>query len=407
MSRRLSNWLDTWLLYLDNSEPPILYHKWTALSILAAALERKVFLQWHAKVYANLYIVLVGPAGKVKKGTAMAPGLSMLRRLENLTIAAEASTKEAIVNLLFSTANSSFIHPSIPDKMFNYSALTIFSEELTVFLGYNNVDLMSWLCDWYDCRPDWTYLTKTSGKQELSNIWVNLIGATTPSLLQSTMSTDLIGGGLASRTIFVYEEKKRKTVTVPFAYNADLQMFDLTNHDLYEEDLYHDLLEIQKLNGQFRFTQKFLDYWVYFYTSSKPPVVEDPRMDTYRTRRPVHFLKLSMLMNVARSDDMLIDEIDGQSALELLEQTEQKMHMSFAGMGRNEDSEIVNEIQLYIGLQKKVQFNDILRRFHFDTTREKLITIISSLIAIGYCYEEDIKGSKPKDWWIIFNEKYK
>ena len=411
MSRRLDDWITGWLDYRFNSEPPETYHLWTALSVLAAALERKVYLQWHTKIYANLYVVLVGPAGRTKKGTAMGPGLSMLRRLETLTIAAEATTKEALVNVLETAGNRSFQHPDHPQLIFTYSAMTIFSEELTVFLGYNNTDLMSWLCDWYDCRSDWTYRTVGRGEQDLSNVWVNLFGAITPALLQNAMPTDLLGGGLASRTIYVYEQDKRKTVAVPHKYNPETQMFDLKNYNELEEHLFHDLQKIRNMHGQFRFTKEFLAFWTDWYENTKPPTIEDPRMETYRTRRPTHLLKLSMLVNVSRTDDMLITDADAQHALDILELTEQKMHMTFAGMGKSDLAQVTHEIATIIGIKKEVRFSELLQQFYFDISAEQLGTIVATLMHIGLCTKKPIKQEtktgelKALDWWIIYSKE--
>lgn len=401
MSRRLSDWIDTWLDYNDNTEPPVSYHLWTALSILSAAVERKVYLQWHTKIYANLYVVLVGPAGKTKKGTAMGPGLSMLRKLESLNIAAEATTKEALVDSLKKHGDRSFQHPTDPGNIYKYSAMTVYSEELTVFLGYSNVDLMAWLCDWYDCRADWTYRTRGRGEEALSNVWVSLFGAITPALLQSTMPTDMLGGGLASRTIYVYEQNRRKKVPVPYEYNEQTQMFDLIQHHAFESDLFRDLETISNLTGQFRFTKEFLQFWEHWYTKSRPPKIEDPRMETYRQRRPTHFLKLSMLLNISRCDDMLLTVEDAERAIAILEKTEERMHMTFAGMGKSDMAQLTQEIQTYIGLEKSVRYSDIVRRFHFDASHEELARIIATLVHMKFCRRDRIDNERL-DWNIVY-----
>ncbi len=44
--RKLNDWIDGFMQYTENSEPPLLFRKWTAISCMAAALQRKVRIEW-------------------------------------------------------------------------------------------------------------------------------------------------------------------------------------------------------------------------------------------------------------------------------------------------------------------------------------------------------------------------
>ena len=77
-----------------------------------------------------MYIVLVGPSG-CRKGTAMGPGYSFLRKV-GAKLSAEATTREALIGSLELCKDTSVA----PDgTSYDHSSLTIFSQELTVFLG--------------------------------------------------------------------------------------------------------------------------------------------------------------------------------------------------------------------------------------------------------------------------------
>ena len=163
-------------------------------------------MQWGTiSFYPNMYVVLVGPSGKCRKGTAMSQGYDFLKEM-GTKMAAESTTREALIQAL-QQSNDTQVDP-VTNKMYLHASLTIYSQELTVFLGYNNVALMSDLTDWYDCRSSWTYRTKHQGTDEIIGVYVNLIGATTPELLQTALPRDAIGGGLTARMIFVFETKK-------------------------------------------------------------------------------------------------------------------------------------------------------------------------------------------------------
>ena len=82
MRRLVPDWLDGYMEYTDNTEPPYLYRMWVGLSTLAAAMERKCCVEMgFLRFYPNMYVVLVGPSGRCRKGVAMTPGLLLLEEL--------------------------------------------------------------------------------------------------------------------------------------------------------------------------------------------------------------------------------------------------------------------------------------------------------------------------------------
>ena len=215
MSERiLEDWIDGYIKYTEDSEPCELYRKWAAISCIAAAMQRKCFIRWGPSLifYPNLYIVLVGPAA-ARKGTAMSPGLDILQEIPNIKLSAQATSLQALIRTLKNT-NSTDYDPETGKQNF-HSSMTIFSKEFTVFLGYQNHSLISALCDWYDCDRKWSYETISRNREEITGVWVNLIGATTPELIQSSLPMEAIGGGLTSRIIFVYADGPGKLVVIP------------------------------------------------------------------------------------------------------------------------------------------------------------------------------------------------
>ncbi len=89
LTRTLSDWLDGYLEYTTNTEPPYMYHMWMGISTIASLLQRKCCLEWGTlKFYPNMYIVLVGPPGRTRKGTAMNLAKPFLHELD-IKIAAE------------------------------------------------------------------------------------------------------------------------------------------------------------------------------------------------------------------------------------------------------------------------------------------------------------------------------
>lgn len=367
--RVLPDWIDAYMECTDNSEPPTAYRRWVAISAIASCLQRKCYLSWgYLTFYPNMYIVLVGRSG-LRKGTAMGPAYSLLRDI-GIKMAAEATTRESLIREL-KQSNDTVIDPK-SGEMHMHSSLTIYSQELTVFLGYNNVNLMSDLTDWYDCRNEWIYRTKNQGTDEIIGVWVNLIGATTPDLIQSTLPLDAIGGGLTSRIIFIFADKKAKTVAMPFLTERE--------HEL-REHLLHDLELIRMMSGQFRVTQSFLDKWVpWYHEQDKNPPFTDKRFGGYIERRPNHLIKLSLICAASRGDcDYVITSDDFDRALEFMREAEMVMPNTFQGYGRSSTADITSQVLGTVAELGTISLADLMQKYYQDADRRTMEGIIQTL----------------------------
>ncbi|OQB09997.1 MAG: hypothetical protein BWY21_00561 [Parcubacteria group bacterium ADurb.Bin216] len=325
-----------------------------------------------------MYIVLVGPPGKCRKGTAMNQGMYFLREM-GIKLAAESITREALIREL-KNSNNSQINIATGD-MYLHASLTIYSQELTVFLGYNNQALMADLTDWFDCRDSWTYRTKNMGTDEIIGVWVNLIGATTPDLLQTTLPRDAIGSGLTSRIIFVYEHNKGKVVPAPFLSREEREL---------REFLRIDLERISMLTGEFTVSDSFIDAYVPWYSKYSEGAVpfDDHRFSGYFERRPTHLLKLSMICNASRTSDMKITDIDFHKALSILQMTEKNMPYTFSGVGKSSTADVMQRVLTILAVNKKVEFAYLMSQFYQDVDKLTLEKMLETLLSMG-CIEVD------------------
>jgi hypothetical protein len=290
-------------------------------------------------------------------------------------MAAESITREALIRELKQTTSTE-VHADT-GAVELHSSLTIYSQELTVFLGYNNMALMSDLTDWYDCRSRWTYRTKNMGTDEIIGVWVNLIGATTPELIQSTLPRDAIGGGLTSRIIFVFADQKGKIVPAPFLTKKEEQL---------NEYLTQDLERIGTLRGEFRITDDFLTNYVDWYTAQHTkPAITDLRLAGYNERRPTHLLKLCMILSASGGDSMIMGKDIFFKAKSLLERTEIKMVYTFSGVGKADQADTLSRVMAYIAAEGECTFKQLLKTFYYDADKETLTRIVGTINAMGFC----------------------
>jgi len=376
--RKLSDWITAFMRLTENTEPAPLFRKWTAISVLACALRRKCRIDWGSLTfYPNLYVVLVGPSG-CRKGTAMDPGYDIASEIPDIKLAAEATTREALIRQL-EKANYTETDLSTGEMQF-HSSLTIWSQELTVFLGYHNRQLMADLCDWYDCRSRWKYETKTQGINEIVGVWVHLHAATTPDLIQTSIPLDAIGGGLTSRMVMVYEPSKGKIVSYP----------ELTSEQVaLKQQLIIDLGHINNMKGAFKYTEGFMNKWVDWYSSTNGnPPFKDHRFTGYFERRPTHVMKLSMIMSASRRDcikrnEMVVTADDLELAIATLEETEIKMPNVFSGVGRAKTADLYPQLTAEIAASGEIEVQELMARFYRDTDQRELEVMLGVLEYMG------------------------
>jgi len=388
--RRLPDWIDAYLEYTENSEPDPLFRKWAAISTIAAVLQRKCYVCWGPSLifYPNLFVVLVGPSGS-RKGTAMNPCLDLITDLGNISLAANATSLQALIRRLTETNYTDF-DPSTGEHQY-HASLTIFSKEFTVFLGYQNNELMAALCDWYDCDRRWKYETISRQTEEIIGVWVNLFGGTTPELIAESLPQGAIGGGLTSRIIFVYAKDKGKTVPIPLSSPREAE---LRTH------LLHDLEKIHLLSGQFSVTEDFLSKWTEWYTGldTKPPPFEDVKMRGYVNRRPTHIMKLCIILAASRRAEpkMCITSDDFDRALEILTEAETRMMHVFTGFGKSSVSEIMPRVLAFMALYKgkDVPVSHVARQFYNDLDNFQLERLIKTMEIMGIAKVINRPGSE-------------
>lgn len=393
--RKLDDWITGWLKFVDNTEPPICYKEWVAISVIASALQRKCSMNLgHLIVYPNLYVVLIGPPGS-RKSTAMKPGRELLIQ-KGIRLSADATTKEALIRAL--RLSSTSVSSLATGETVGHASLTVFSPELTVFLGYDNLQLMTYLNDWWDCNDPWEYDTKNEElKDYISAVWVNLLGATTPEILQTALPTESIGLGFTSRVIFIHAYKMGKVVPMPFISEEAQQT---------RKDLFTDFEHIYLLSGEFKYTKKFIDSWFdWRYEQEKNPPFQDPKLAGYTAKRPAHILKLCMIVSASESSNMEINEHILERAGQILSRAERGMLNVFSGYGENRDARVMTEIMRTIGSagEKGMPFSILMDKFKRDTNKDTMLGIIGTLESMKYCRRDRITDtSDPR---VIYTPK--
>lgn len=367
-NRKLPNWIESFLTFTEETEPPVNFRRWVAISVIAGCLERKCYLSWEGRLFPNMYVVLVSPAGRARKGTAMGYGRVFLEEM-GVHLSPETTTREALIRVL---NESLTLNQNETTNTFHRS-MTIYADELAVFLNQQgDTRMIRDLTDWFDCRSTWRYMTKDKAKSdEMANVFVNMCGGTTPETMASIMPREVIAGGLSSRIIFVYEKDKGKIIPIPAR---------MPIQDELEPLMIGDLHRIKAMKGEFKTTEQFLelvDKWTYEHENNPP--FQGTLLASYAERRRVHAIKLAMICCAARTDSMVIDAQDLNLSIQVLKITEVNMLLAFAGVGQSDLTQIMPRVITELAKAKRMPYSKLLEMFHHDADDDTMQKILRTL----------------------------
>lgn len=336
MSRKLASFVDGFLRYTEGRGSPAIYRKWTAIFLVAAALERKAWITTAKGVlYANQYILLIGPAGVGKSlCTSLAYSLLADIRTPEITIhlAPTSVTKASLADALNKAERKVFkFTEKVPVKSFN--SLQVIANELGVFLPAWDGDFMSTLTDLWDNGR--YHETRRTNKTEINipNAQLNLLSATTPAYLNSLLPEGAWDFGFMSRVINIYSGESNYT-----------DIFAELDHDgVAYKNLVTDLTSIYNIWGEFQITDEVklaINEWAHQGFRPRP---DHPKLTNYTTRRLAHLLKLCIIASASTSSERIITLEHYAEALDWMVEAESYMPDIFKALKTGGDARAMDE----------------------------------------------------------------
>lgn len=339
----LRNYLDT---VVSRSEAPERFHWWVGASIIGGALRRHVYInmetfQW----FPNLYVILVGPPGIVKKSTTINVGARLLRNIPGVNFGADISTWEGFVQQLddakdIHTPQMNGAKLDLDTRHSISCALTMTVSEWGTFFDPKNRQMVEMLTDLYDGKTDipTVKFTKTQGTNFISNPFVNIIAGTTPLWLRDNFKSNFAGWGLSSRCVFMHCLEPEREIPYP----------DEVWNGMYHNSmgpLRDDLKWISDLHGECKLTKgarAFGHEWYPVHIARKRSLDADPYHDEwlsyYLARKWDHINKLAIILSVSQRNDLLIDENIMREAEKRCNEVEAEMGRVFGGAAATQHS---------------------------------------------------------------------
>jgi len=395
MKRKLRNWIESYLEYVENQEAPYMFHLWTALSILGAVAERNVWIdRGYWLTYPNLYVILVANSAICRKTTAMTTGISLLRQISNPpAVFQQKITPEALIQAMAQECK-------IEDgEVIKPSSIYIVAPELSTFIGTSsqNSSLIALLTDLYDCPDKWDYKTISRGENILRSVCINLLGASTPEWLRASIPADAVGGGFTSRVIFVHQDKVEKYVPFP----------ELTEKQKRLKDkLIMDLEHIRSLGGEFKFGKEAKEWYESWYVEHMMRLENiDEAFTGYLVRKAELILKVAMLSCLAETDDRTIKTKDLEFAKYILQETEKELPDIIATVRASDLGQNCTKVEKLIRKLGKVPRSELLRRLSYCMSAKELNEVLDTLIQSGLIQQEYegravvYKSKKDSSFW--------
>jgi hypothetical protein len=346
--RNHKHWLKAYMKFTSASESPDAFHFWVGVGTIAGALRRRVWLDMrHFQWTPNFYIILVGPPGIANKSTTVRIGTNLLEQVDGIHFGPQSMTWQSLTQTLEQSVEYiKYIDHNGDEQLQAMSPVTCAIPELGTFLKMDDHALVDVLIAMWDGQIEtWGHKTKTSGNIEIKNPWLNILACTTPAWLEQNFPTSMIGGGLTSRIMFIYGDKKRHLVAYP---DEQIHAADYASQKAL---LVEDLKRIALLSGNYLLTPDARQWgkdWYAKLWQSRPPDMANDRYSGYISRKQTHIHKLAIVLASAQRDKLLIEQHDLEEADALLTTIEPHMIKVFESVGVVDESKHVANILAHV-----------------------------------------------------------
>lgn len=333
--------LDSYLQYVKNTEPPRLMHLWSAIATASGAMGRHVWFDLGIKkIYPNMFVLLVGPPA-TKKTTAIEFATKLLQDNTHVRFAPDdtGGQRQGLIHAFESLYEENgdgdmnglkdselvnadvFSTDDIMEQIENIQAnelpsrshaadgncLFASASEFGSFMGEANSGMIRLLNKVFDAEG-YFYKIKHEYKH-LQDPLLSILGGTTTSDLSKILPNESVGQGFMSRWILVFAPGREKKVFEP---NLDMAAKKFLN-GIYA------YLHFEKVGGM-TYDPKARDYMKHLYEKEEDPI-KDSRFMYYANRRYTHLVKLCTILASTRRQDKIYLE-DAELANAILTATE-------------------------------------------------------------------------------------
>lgn len=368
------DFISSYLTYSSGTESPVVFNRWSCLTVLGAWLGRNLSFQLgHFKVNPNLYVMLMGSPG-TRKSTSIKIASNLIQAAGYTNIAADRSTKEKFLLDLSGEDVFSNQEDILEQNLFggnkNAAEILIAADEFNSFIGNGNIEFLSMLGVLWDYNGVFKNRVKNSKSVEITDPTVSILSGNTPTGFSMAFPVESIGQGIFSRILLVHGEPSGRKITFPDPPSQA------------ETKIVLDYLVAIKAEctGNLELSEKAKLLLDKIYKTWKG--LDDVRFESYSNRRFTHLLKLCIIVAASRLSKTLIEQ-DVIYANTILTHTEHSMPQSLGSFGKARHSDVSHKLlQVLESAEGIVTLKELWKHLHTDLEKmNDLAEILRNLVA--------------------------
>jgi hypothetical protein len=361
----MSEFLSSYIQYTSGGECPIVFRRWSAITGIAALLERNIHVpHGHSEIYPNMYCMLLGNSGS-RKSTAIKVMKQLMVDVGYSTMSAEKTSKEKFLADLSGSESEDILDKNIfGDSAHEISPMFIPADEANDFFGINNMEFLSLLGSLWDWNGKYENRIKTGKSDYINNPTITILAGNTAQNFSIAFPPAILGQGFFSRLLLIYGEYsgiKIRNPKIPCVKERT--------------EILNMLLAIKSYHyGRISYTagaDSLLDS-IY----EKQVSISDPRFDSYNTRRLTHLLKLCMIVSAMKLEKT-ITESSVLEANTYLSYSESLMPKALGEFGKAKSSDSTHKVsELIQNARLPITLQDIWRLMSTEFEAPKDLTAV-------------------------------
>lgn len=381
---------DVYLANCLKTEAPLIFHRWSVLTAVGAALERNCYIKHGDNIiYPNMYTMLVGPSSS-RKSSAVSGIAKLIRKAGFSKTYSGTTSKEKFLedlSLGFDNINNGkgLMAQLEGGSGAETSAVLVTASEAVEFFGSNNSGMVNMMTDLWDNPDEKSIGSRKDGTATVKSPTVSLLAGTTSRQLSVMFPAEIIGQGILSRTLLIYCHGSGRKFTFPesTAPAEEAAQIKFLQHVIAKR-------------GEFTFTEEAKKALDTIYHKWKP--IKDGRFESYTGRRLDHLMKLCMLYCVVSLEinNNVIDITHVIKANTTLTYAECYMTDALGEFGGAMNSSLTTNIMSVVKAHKGgVTQSEVLGAVHTEYAMQK--EVIASIIKLRDAGKIDIINSAGKN----------
>lgn len=336
-----TDFIDDWMLLTEGLPTPRQFRLWSAIAIVSAALERRVWFRTTQRMsLCNVFVLLTARAG-IGKGIVQEARDLMVDCIEPGTekaafhVAGHSITRAALIDQLM-RASSTIITQSGSET---YHSLSIMMEEFGVLLPSYEQSIIADINYLWNGPADFIEerRTRRPPMMRVPRPSISILGGATPAYLGATFPEEAWTTGFARRIFLIYGGE------TPY-----FDLFSSINEPPgVREGLLKKLGVMRKIYGCAEWSDGAVEMLKAFHRSGGEPRPTHSKLEIYtQSRTNLHLPKLSVISAIARTGALLVEKRDVERGKDWLLAAESDMPSIFMEIKGKNDMAVLEELHI-------------------------------------------------------------